>query len=157
LIEVPEAKSLSAPTRDSPGCRVPRDQVRDFSTVFCAEGNYGHALDVEIKRVAVEKGTPATNAVGAHHRLLDDLVANKKAAIIRVYLPPDANTLLTVTDHCLRSRHYVNVIVAGKQPSQWLDMESAVKHCPAGLSIWKWASNDGQGGSRLRICFSAIS
>jgi xylulose-5-phosphate/fructose-6-phosphate phosphoketolase len=60
-----------------------------------------------------------------------------------VYLPPDANTLLTVTDHCLRSRHYVNVIVAGKQPSpQWLDMESAVKHCTAGLGIWKWASND---------------
>ncbi len=72
-----------------------------------------------------------------------DLVANKKANIIRVYLPPDANTLLTVTDHCLRSRHYVNVIVAGKQPSpQWLDMESAVKHCTAGLGIWKWASND---------------
>jgi xylulose-5-phosphate/fructose-6-phosphate phosphoketolase len=75
-----------------------------------------------------------------------DLVANKKADIIRVYLPPDANTLLTVTDHCLRSRHYVNVIVAGKQPSpQWLDMESAVKHCTAGLGIWKWASND-EGG-----------
>jgi xylulose-5-phosphate/fructose-6-phosphate phosphoketolase len=72
-----------------------------------------------------------------------DLAANKKADIIRVYLPPDANTLLTVTDHCLRSRHYVNVIVAGKQPSpQWLDMESAVKHCTAGLGIWKWASND---------------
>jgi len=72
-----------------------------------------------------------------------DLVANKKADIIRVYLPPDANTLLTVTDHCLRSRHYVNVIVAGKQPApQWLDMESAVKHCTAGLGIWKWASND---------------
>lgn len=72
-----------------------------------------------------------------------DLVANKKADIIRVYLPPDANTLLTVTDHCLRSRHYVNVIVAGKHPSpQWLDMESAVKHCTAGLGIWKWASND---------------
>ena len=72
-----------------------------------------------------------------------DLVANKKADIIRVYLPPDANTLLSVTDHCLRSRHYVNVIVAGKQPSpQWLDMESAVKHCTAGLGIWQWASND---------------
>jgi xylulose-5-phosphate/fructose-6-phosphate phosphoketolase len=72
-----------------------------------------------------------------------DLVVNKKADIIRVYLPPDANTLLTVTDHCLRSRHYVNVIVAGKQPSpQWLDMESAVKHCTAGLGIWEWASND---------------
>jgi len=75
-----------------------------------------------------------------------DLVAHKKAGIIRVYLPPDANTLLSVTDHCLRSRHYVNVIVAGKQPSpQWLDMASAVKHCTAGLGIWEWASNDAGG------------
>ena len=75
-----------------------------------------------------------------------DHVVNKKASIIRVYLPPDANTLLSVTDHCLRSRHYVNVIVAGKQPElQWLDMDSAIKHCTAGLGIWEWASND-QGG-----------
>jgi len=75
-----------------------------------------------------------------------DHVVNKKADIIRVYLPPDANTLLSVTDHCLRSRNYVNVIVAGKQPSpQWLDMDAAVKHCIAGLGIWPWASND-QGG-----------
>jgi len=75
-----------------------------------------------------------------------DLVANKKADIIRVYLPPDANTLLSVTDHCLRSRNYVNVIVAGKQPSpQWLDMDAAIKHCTAGIGIWPWASND-QGG-----------
>ncbi len=60
-----------------------------------------------------------------------------------MYLPPDANTLLSVTDHCLRSRNYVNVIVAGKQPApQWLDMESAVKHCTAGIGIWDWASND---------------
>ena len=59
---------------------------------------------------------------------------NKKADIIRVYLPPDANTLLSVTDHCLRSRNYVNVIVAGKQPAlQWLDMDAAIKHCTAGL------------------------
>jgi xylulose-5-phosphate/fructose-6-phosphate phosphoketolase len=72
-----------------------------------------------------------------------DHVVNKKADIIRVYLPPDANTLLSVTDHCLRSRHYVNVIVAGKQPElQWLDMDSAIKHCTAGLGIWEWASND---------------
>jgi xylulose-5-phosphate/fructose-6-phosphate phosphoketolase len=72
-----------------------------------------------------------------------DHVANKKADIIRVYLPPDANTLLSVTDHCLRSRQYVNVIVAGKQPEpQWLDMDSAIKHCTAGLGIWEWASND---------------
>ncbi|MDP4176508.1 MAG: phosphoketolase family protein, partial [Bacteroidota bacterium] len=72
-----------------------------------------------------------------------DVVVNKKADIIRVYLPPDANTLLSVTDHCLRSRNYINVIVAGKAPEiQWLDMESAVKHCTAGLGIWEWASND---------------
>ena len=76
-----------------------------------------------------------------------DHVANKKADIIRVYLPPDANTLLSVTDHCLRSRNYVNVIVAGKQPApQWLDIDAAVKHCAAGLGIWQWASND-QGGA----------
>lgn len=72
-----------------------------------------------------------------------DVVVNKKADIIRVYLPPDANTLLSVTDHCLRSRNYINVIVAGKAPEiQWLDMESAVKHCTAGLGIWEWASSD---------------
>ncbi|OBQ17022.1 phosphoketolase [Anabaena sp. AL93] len=72
-----------------------------------------------------------------------DHVINKKAEIIRVYLPPDANTLLSVTDHCLRSRNYVNVIVAGKQPAlQYLDMDSAIKHCTKGLGIWEWASND---------------
>ncbi len=72
-----------------------------------------------------------------------DHVVNKKADVIRVYLPPDANTLLSVIDHCLRSRHYVNVIVAGKQPAaQWLDMDAAVNHCAAGLGIWRWASND---------------
>jgi xylulose-5-phosphate/fructose-6-phosphate phosphoketolase len=72
-----------------------------------------------------------------------DHVVNKKADIVRVYLPPDANTLLSVTDHCLRSRHYVNVIVAGKQPAlQWLDMDAAVRHCTAGISIWGWASTD---------------
>jgi len=72
-----------------------------------------------------------------------DHVVNKKAEVVRVYLPPDANTLLSVTDHCLRSRDYVNVIVAGKQPGpQWLDIESAVRHCTVGLGIWTWASND---------------
>jgi len=72
-----------------------------------------------------------------------DYVVTKKADIVRVYLPPDANTLLFVTDHCLRSWNRVNVIVAGKQPEpQWLDMESAVKHCTAGIGIWEWASND---------------
>jgi len=72
-----------------------------------------------------------------------DHVVNKKAEVVRVYLPPDANTLLSVTDHCLRSRDYVNVIVAGKQPAlQYLDMDAAIKHCTAGISIWEWASND---------------
>jgi xylulose-5-phosphate/fructose-6-phosphate phosphoketolase len=72
-----------------------------------------------------------------------DHVVNKKADVIRVYLPPDANTLLSVADHCLRSRNYVNVIVAGKQPAlQYLDMDAAIKHCTEGIGIWEWASND---------------
>jgi xylulose-5-phosphate/fructose-6-phosphate phosphoketolase len=72
-----------------------------------------------------------------------DHVVNKKADVIRVYLPPDANTLLCVTDRCLRSRNMVNVIVAGKQPAlQYLDMDAAVRHCSAGIGIWDWASND---------------
>ena len=72
-----------------------------------------------------------------------DHVVNKKAEIVRVYLPPDANCLLSVMDHCLRSRHYVNVVVAGKHPApQWLTMEAAVKHCTEGIGIWEWASND---------------
>jgi xylulose-5-phosphate/fructose-6-phosphate phosphoketolase len=75
-----------------------------------------------------------------------DHVVNKKADIVRVYLPPDANTLLSVADHCLRSRDYVNVIVAGKQMAlQYLDREAAIRHCTAGIGIWNWASND-QGG-----------
>ncbi len=72
-----------------------------------------------------------------------DHVVNKKAEVVRVYLPPDANTLLSVTDHCLRSRDYVNVVVAGKQPApQWLTMDRAIKHCTEGIGIWEWASND---------------
>ncbi|HEX6905101.1 MAG TPA: phosphoketolase family protein [Terriglobales bacterium] len=72
-----------------------------------------------------------------------DFVVNKKADVVRVYLPPDANTLLSVMDHCLRSRHYVNVIVAGKQSElQWLDMEAAIEHCTNGIGIWGWASTD---------------
>lgn len=72
-----------------------------------------------------------------------DHVINKKANVIRVYLPPDANCLLSVTDHCLRSLNYVNVIVCGKQPAlQWLSIEEGVQHCSAGIGIWKWASND---------------
>jgi xylulose-5-phosphate/fructose-6-phosphate phosphoketolase len=75
-----------------------------------------------------------------------DHVVNKKAEIVRVYLPPDANTLLSVADHCLRSRHYVNVIVAGKQPAlQYLPMDDAIAHCARGASIWEWASNDEAG------------
>jgi xylulose-5-phosphate/fructose-6-phosphate phosphoketolase len=75
-----------------------------------------------------------------------DHVVNKKANVIRVYLPPDANSLLYVTDECLRSRNLVNVIVAGKQPApQWLDMDAAIKHCSAGIGIWDWASNDSGG------------
>jgi xylulose-5-phosphate/fructose-6-phosphate phosphoketolase len=72
-----------------------------------------------------------------------DVVVNKKADIVRVYLPPDTNTLLSVADHCLRTRQYVNVIVAGKQPAlQYLDMKAAIQHCTAGSGIWDWASND---------------
>jgi xylulose-5-phosphate/fructose-6-phosphate phosphoketolase len=72
-----------------------------------------------------------------------DHVVNKKAEFVRVYLPPDANCLLSVMDHCLRSRHYVNVVVAGKHPApQWLTMDQAVKHCTRGIGIWPWASND---------------
>jgi xylulose-5-phosphate/fructose-6-phosphate phosphoketolase len=72
-----------------------------------------------------------------------DHVANKKATIVRVYLPPDANCLLSVMDHCLRSRHYVNVVIAGKHPApQWLTMDAAVKHCTEGIGIWDWAGND---------------
>jgi xylulose-5-phosphate/fructose-6-phosphate phosphoketolase len=75
-----------------------------------------------------------------------DHVVNKKAEIIRVYLPPDANTLLSVTDHCLRSRNYVNVVIIGKQPGpQWLDMDQAVRHCTAGIGIWEWACTDEHG------------
>jgi xylulose-5-phosphate/fructose-6-phosphate phosphoketolase len=72
-----------------------------------------------------------------------DHVCNKKAEVVRVYLAPDANCLLSVIDHCLRSRHYVNVVVAGKHPApQWLNMDQAIKHCTAGIGMWEWASND---------------
>ena len=83
-----------------------------------------------------------------------DHVVNKKAEVVRVYLPPDANCLLSVTDHCLRSRNYVNVIVAGKQPApQWLSMDQAIKHCSAGIGIWEWASNDaGQDPDVVMAC-----
>jgi xylulose-5-phosphate/fructose-6-phosphate phosphoketolase len=74
-----------------------------------------------------------------------DHVVNKKAGVVRVYLPPDANCLLSVMDHCLRSRHYVNVVIAGKHPApQWLSMDAAIRHCTEGIGIWQWASNDSQ-------------
>ncbi len=77
-----------------------------------------------------------------------DHVVNKKAEVVRVYLPPDANCLLSVMDHCLRSRHYVNVVVAGKHPApQWLAMDAAVKHCAAGIGIWDWAGNESDAGA----------
>jgi len=75
-----------------------------------------------------------------------DVACNKKAEVVRVYLPPDANCLLSVMDHCLRSLHYVNIVVAGKQPApQWLSMDAAMRHCAAGIGVWDWASNDGGG------------
>ncbi|QDT12710.1 phosphoketolase [Planctomycetes bacterium K23_9] len=75
-----------------------------------------------------------------------DHVVNKKASVVRVYLPPDTNCMLSVMDHCLRSRHYVNVVIAGKHPApQWLSMEAAEKHCADGIGIWDWAGNEGEG------------
>ncbi|MBV8831998.1 MAG: phosphoketolase family protein, partial [Acidobacteriaceae bacterium] len=82
-----------------------------------------------------------------------DHVVNKKADIVRVYLPPDANTLLSVADHCLRSRHYVNLIIAGKQPAPvWLDMNAAVHHCTRGIGVWEWASKDGDDPDVVMAC-----
>ena len=79
-----------------------------------------------------------------------DHVVNKKSQVVRVYLPPDANCLLSVMDHCLRSRHYVNIVVAGKHAApQWLGIDDAVKHCTAGIGIWEWASSDRAGGPDL--------
>jgi xylulose-5-phosphate/fructose-6-phosphate phosphoketolase len=75
-----------------------------------------------------------------------DVALNKAPAVVRVYLPPDANCLLSVIDHCLRSRHYVNIVVAGKHPApQWLEMEAAARHCAAGIGRWSWASSDDDG------------
>jgi xylulose-5-phosphate/fructose-6-phosphate phosphoketolase len=82
-----------------------------------------------------------------------DHVANKKSDVVRIYLPADANCLLSVADHCLRSRNYINLIVAGKQPEwQWLDIDSAVRHCTAGAGIWQWASNDGGDPDVVMAC-----
>jgi xylulose-5-phosphate/fructose-6-phosphate phosphoketolase len=79
-----------------------------------------------------------------------DVALNKKPEIVRVYLPPDANCLLSVMDHCLRSRHYINIVVAGKHPApQWLDMDAAIRHCTAGIGRWDWASSDGEGDPDL--------
>jgi len=82
-----------------------------------------------------------------------DLVMNKKASVVRVYLPPDANCLLSVWDHCLKSRNYVNVVIAGKYSSpQWLRMDEAIVHCTKGIDIWRWASSDGDGEPDLVMC-----
>ncbi|MDZ4117186.1 MAG: phosphoketolase, partial [Xanthomonadaceae bacterium] len=83
-----------------------------------------------------------------------DHVVNKKAEVVRVYLPPDANCLLSVMDHCLRSRHYVNVVIAGKHPApQWLEMDAAARHCAAGIGIWPWAGNtDGEPDLVMACC-----
>ncbi|MHC8286846.1 phosphoketolase family protein [Pseudomonas sp. XS1P51] len=82
-----------------------------------------------------------------------DLVANKKADLVRIYLPPDANCLLSVADHCLRSRNYINVIVAGKQPEwQWLDIDAAIRHCQVGIGRWDWASRDDQDPDVVMAC-----
>ena len=87
-----------------------------------------------------------------------DHVVNKKPQVVRAYLPADANTLLSVTDHCLRSRNYVNVIIAGKQPElQWLDMESAIRHCKAGVGIWEWASNDAGSPDVIMACAGDVA
>ena len=87
-----------------------------------------------------------------------DHVVNKKPEVVRVYLPPDANTLLSVADHCLRSRNYVNVIVAGKQPElQWLDMESAIHHARTGIGIWEWAGNDNGNPDVVMACAGDIA
>ena len=82
-----------------------------------------------------------------------DVVVNKKAEVVRVYLPPDANCLLSVMDHSLRSRHYVNVVVAGKHPApQWLSMVDAVAHCAAGIGVWRWASDEGEPDAVMACC-----
>jgi xylulose-5-phosphate/fructose-6-phosphate phosphoketolase len=82
-----------------------------------------------------------------------DHLLNKKADVVRIYLPPDANTLLSVADHCLRSRHYINLIVAGKQPApQWLPIDEAIAHCTKGLGAWQWASNDDGGPDVVMAC-----
>ena len=82
-----------------------------------------------------------------------DHLMNKKADVVRIYLPPDANTLLSVADHCLRSRNYINLIVAGKQPApQWLTIDEAVEHCTTGLGVWHWASNDEGGPEVVMAC-----
>jgi len=92
-------------------------------------------------------GSRITTDLRIKIRFLDHVI-NKKADIVRVYLPADANCLLSIFDHCLRTRHYVNVVVAGKHPlPQWLTMDAAVVHCTQGIGIWQWASND-QAASR---------
>jgi phosphoketolase len=93
--------------------------------------------------VLIKIAAAGMNRHDCNQRRAGPAMVNKKAEVVRVYLPPDANCLLSVTDHCLRSRNYVNLIVAGKQPApQWLTMDESIKHCTGGLGIWEWASND---------------
>lgn len=135
------------------GCRLAAQNLRGRAAIAAARVAYQ-----SFKRLAASARWADLARRGAHpQRLLwaststkdpgfIDHVVNKKADIVRVYLPPDANCLLYVTDQCLRSRDLINVIVAGKQPEpQWLDLESAIKHCATGIGIWEWASNDDDG------------
>ncbi len=119
-------------------------------------GRIGEWVGIRVlRKIANENGiailivTHDTRNYGKTYRVIviqDGKVVNKKASIVRVYLPPDANCLLSVWDHCLRSRDYVNVLIAGKYSApQWLTMDEATMHCTAGIGIWQWASND-QGG-----------
>ena len=116
-----------------------------------AEGHARHPVAAadrvaELPAVLATCGARTTTASRHQDPGFIDHVVNKKAEVVRVYLPPDANTLLSVADHCLRSRNYVNVIVAGKQPAlNYLSMDEAIAHCTRGLGIWDWASNDDGG------------
>jgi xylulose-5-phosphate/fructose-6-phosphate phosphoketolase len=115
-----------------------REVAEDHARARVAAGRSLAQLPAHVARLA-----PDHNGFSHQDPGFIDHVVNKKADVIRVYLPPDANTLLSVGDHCLRSRNYVNVIVAGKQPAlQYLDMDAAIKHCTKGIGIWDWASND---------------
>jgi hypothetical protein len=124
-----------------------REVLRDLLRVMEARYSVGKAAQQDIFKMQTQLSMIEAKVLQLEQEhesaAVDDHVVNKKADIVRVYLPPDANCLLSVFDHCLRSRHYVNVVVAGKHPlPQWLTMEAAVLHCTKGIGIWQWASND---------------